>query len=150
MLGALAAIGAAAATAAPAEAATPAQIYRDLAQNGGQTRSYSGADVRAALKNASVQGYGNPIVVVTLKPAVETQRPATGVAGAQATKTQGVAGAQKTVVRRPPLASTGMRSGTLPFTGRQLTGFAFMGLLLLGSGLLLRAAGRERTNRYRP
>ena len=141
MLGGLAAIGAAAVMAAPAGAATPNQVYTDLAKNG--VTHYSGADVRAALKNASVQGYGNPIVVVTLKPAVET-RTAPAAAGPG---TEGVAAAQKTVVRRAPLAAAAKRSGTLPFTGQQLTVLAVIGALLLCSGLLLRATAREKSNR---
>jgi hypothetical protein len=135
--GAIAALGAAAVLAAPAGAATPAQIYKDFEAHGKLTQRYSQSDLRATLWNAAVEGYGNPIVVVTLKPVIQAH-----VAGTKASKTMGVLGAQKTVTSHP-LASTAQR-GTLPFTGLQLTLLVLIGGALLGSGLLLRRTARAR------
>jgi hypothetical protein len=136
MIGGLATIGVAAVLAAPAGAATPAQVYKDFATHGKLTKSYSPNVLRATLRNAAVQGYGNPIVVVTLKPVIQEQL--------TQPRTVGVLGAQKTVTRRP-LAAAAQR-GTLPFTGMQLTFLVLVGGVLLGSGLLLRAsAARGRS-----
>jgi hypothetical protein len=41
--------------------------------------------------------------------------------------------------------STGGGSGTLPFTGAELALYAVIGLLILGSGLALRAYSARRT-----
>jgi hypothetical protein len=135
IIGGLATIGVAAVLAAPAGAATPAQIYKDFASHGKLTKSYSQSDLRATLRDASVEGYGSPTVVVMLRPVIQEQL-------TQPT-TSGVLGAQKTVTRRP-LAATAQR-GTLPFTGMQLTLFVLVGGGLLASGLLLRASARGRS-----
>jgi hypothetical protein len=132
LLGGLAALGGAAILAAPAGAATPGQIYRDIAADGALTGHYSKADLQSALKSASVQGYGNPLVVVTLKPVIAA-KPTEGLLGAQQTKTG------------RPLAAAARSQGTLPFTGAQLTVFAVIGALLLASGLLLRRTARDRS-----
>jgi hypothetical protein len=65
--------------------------------------------------------------------------------------TAGVAGAQKTVSRSAPARPSGVaplqttrRTGTLPFTGIQLTIFALVGLGLIAGGILLRTTGRRR------
>lgn len=47
-------------------AATPKQIYRDYADNGRLDGKYSKADIDRALKDAVLQGYGNPNVNVGL------------------------------------------------------------------------------------
>jgi hypothetical protein len=118
-----------------ASSATPRQIYADLAQHGKLTQHYSAADLARARQDASVQGYGSP-VVVTILPAATS-----GTAGAQ--HITGVTGTQKTVQQRAvvPAAKT---AGTLPFTGLQLTLFVAIGLALVGGGLLLRRTSRRK------
>jgi hypothetical protein len=128
--GSLAILGVAAVLAAPAGAATPAQVYKDFAAHGKLTKNYSPSVLRATLRDAAVEGYGNPTVVVMLRPVIQQHL-------TQPT-TQGVLGAQKTVTRKP-LAAVAQR-GTLPFTGMQLTFLVLVGGVLLGSGLLLRAS----------
>ena len=54
-------------------AAPPEEIYRDLADNGQLNGTYTQADLQAFLQSASVQGYGNPVVVVP--PPVVTETP---------------------------------------------------------------------------
>ena len=134
-IGGMAVLGVAAVLVAPAGAATPAQVYKDFATNGKLTRNYSPAVLRATLRNAAVEGYGNPIVVVTLKPVIQQRL--------TQPKTAGVLGAQKTVARAP-LAATAQR-GTLPFTGLQLTLLVLVGGALLAGGLLLRFTARGRS-----
>ena len=135
IIGGLATLGAAAVLAAPAGAATPTQVYKDFAAHGKLTQNYSQDVLKATLRNASVQGYGNPTVVVMLKPVIQQRL--------NQPRTAGVLGAQKTVTRRP-LATAAQRS-TLPFTGAQLTLFALIGAGLRGSGLLRRASARGRS-----
>lgn len=91
-----------------------------------------------------------PAVPLTPTPVV------TGVKGAQATvvsapakPTAGVQGANHTV-RAPvtksaaaPIATT-KSSGTLPFTGAQLSLFLLVGLALVATGLLLRSTARPK------
>ena len=62
-----------------AVAATPQQIYRDYADNGKLDQSYSKADLQAALKYATAQGY----------PRVGVQGAVQQALGAQAVKTSG-------------------------------------------------------------
>ncbi len=133
--GTLATLGVAAVLAAPAGAATPAQVYKDFATHGKLTKHYSQSELRATLRDAAVEGYGNPTVVVMLRPVVQQQlnKPATN----------GVLGATKTVTRRP--LATVAQQGTLPFTGMQLTMLVLIGGVLLGSGLLLRGTARGRS-----
>ena len=135
IIGGLATLGVAAVLAAPAGAATPAQVYKDFATHGKLTKSYPQNVLRATLRNAAVEGYGNPTVVVMLKPVIQQQL--------NQPRTAGVLGAQKTVARKP-LAAVGQR-GTLPFTGMQLTFLVLVGGALLGSGLLLRGSARGRS-----
>ena len=111
---------------APTAGADPSQVYRDYADNGRLDQAYSAEQVKEALGSAVVQGYGNPVANVGLK-----------------NSGTGVAGVQKSVGKRP-LAATRQR-GQLPFTGAELTIFAIGGILLLGSGLLLRVTARERS-----
>lgn len=125
------ALCAAALLAAPAGAATPAQMYKDLAAHGKLTKHYSQADLRAFQRNAAVQGYGSPVVTVVLHAVPQAPAPK-------------VLAARKTV-GHAPLATQATRS-TLPFTGQDLGLFALAGVLLLGSGLLLRATARRRPN----
>jgi len=135
IIGLLAALGAAAVLAASAGAATPAQVYKDFAAHGKLTQHYSPNVLRATLRDAAVEGYGNPTVVVMLRPVIQQRL-------TQPT-TSGVLGAQKTVARRP-LAAVAQR-GTLPFTGMQLSLLVLVGGALLGSGMLLRASARGRS-----
>ena len=65
--------------AAPAFGATPQQIYLDYADNGKLDRSYSKADLKAALKYSAAQGY----------PRVGVQGAVQQALGAQAVKTTG-------------------------------------------------------------
>jgi hypothetical protein len=109
-------------TAGSAVAATPRQIYLDLAQHGKLTKHYSAADLNRAAKNAALQGYGG----------VGSQPVVAGVAGAQAAN----GGA----------APATQASGSLPFTGLQLTAFMVIGLALVGGGILLHRAGRGRSS----
>src|SRR3954447_20151194 len=62
-----------------ASAGTPQQIYRDYADNGRLDRAYSKADLQAALKSASLQGY----------PRVGVQGAVQQALGAQAVKARG-------------------------------------------------------------
>jgi hypothetical protein len=121
----IATLATALAVAVPAFGATPAQIYKDYADNGRLDRSYSKADLQRAVHDASVQGYGSPVVVAKMK---QKKKPTGGVAG------------QKT----PPGAVKAKRGG-LPFTGAQLGLFTIVGLALVGSGLLLRLTGRKKS-----
>jgi hypothetical protein len=87
----------------------------------------------SALPNASVQGYGG-VQVITIRPSSEVQ----GVAGASHTVKKGTAQSPAAA----PLSAT-HTSGTLPFTGLQLTIAVALGAALLGGGFLLRRAARE-------
>lgn len=121
-------------------AATPKEIYRDLADNGRLDRTYTQAEMSAFLKSATVQGYGNPVVVAP----PPSQRPPSGGDA----PTEGVAGEQQTFVSSedeaaPALAETAT-AGTLPFTGAELGLFALVGGVLLLGGIALRASARQR------
>ena len=107
--------------AVPAFGATPDQIYRDFADNGSLDANYSKADLTRALHDASVQGYGSPVVVAKMK---QKKKPTGGVAGR----------------KNPP---AGVKGGGLPFTGAELGLFTVVGIALIGSGLLLRLTGRK-------
>lgn len=108
----------------PAFAASPGQIYKDYADNGQLDGNYSASDLQRALKDASVQGYGSPVVIIKMK-----QKPKGGVSG------------EKT----PPRGTQPVPRGGLPFTGAQLGLFTVVGLALVGSGLLLRLTGRKKS-----
>lgn len=145
-------------------AATPEEIYKDLADNGRLDGTYTQAELQAFLQSASVQGYGNPVVVATpptvtpptVTPAVTpaaTPAPDSGVAGTSKTivtkaKTNAAAkpAAQVAGVVSPtqaPLQQTATAE-TLPFTGAELGLFAIVGGALLLGGLLLRSSARQR------
>jgi hypothetical protein len=104
--------------AAPVQAATPRQIYLDYADNGRLDGTYSPAELRRALEDAAIAGYGGPAAVV-LRPTVE--RRLNGVLGAQATS--------------PAPAGQG---GALPFTGVDLMLIVAGGGTLLACGLAIR------------
>lgn len=141
-------------------AATPEEIYKDLADNGRLDGTYTQAELQAFLQSASVQGYGNPVVVATpptvtpptVTPAV-TPAPDSGVAGTSKTI---VAKAKTNAAAKPaaqvagavsptqaPLQQTATAE-TLPFTGAELGLFAIVGGALLLGGLLLRSSARQR------
>jgi hypothetical protein len=118
-----------------------------IADNG---NSAANAPLPNAALDASVQGYGG-VQVITIRPSSQVQ----GVAGAQHTskKTPTCAelaaqgGTQGALYKRmcshaAPLSAT-HTSGTLPFTGLQLTIAVALGVALLGGGFLLRRAARE-------
>jgi hypothetical protein len=111
--------------AVPAFGATPDQIYKDFADNGTLDSNYSKADLTRAVHDASVQGYGSPVVVAKMK---QKKKPTGGVAGK----------------KNPPGAVKA--KGGLPFTGAQLGLFTVVGLALIGSGLLLRLTGRKKSS----
>lgn len=111
--------------AVPAFGATPDQIYKDFADNGTLDSNYSKADLTRAVHDASVQGYGSPVVVAKMK---QKKKPTGGVAGK----------------KNPPGAVKA--KGGLPFTGAQLGLFSVVGLGLIGSGLLLRLTGRKKSS----
>jgi hypothetical protein len=125
------AAAAAALLAAPvATAATPKQIYRDAATHGKLTHHYSAAQLQAALKDATIQGYGPKVVKVVIQKGAVKQI-VTGPSG-------GVAGAQQS------LGATKARS-TLPFTGAQLWLFALVGIALVAGGALLKTTARQKS-----
>ncbi len=121
-------------TASAAAGANSRQIYTDYADNGRLDRTYSSGQLRSALKDAWVQGYGNPSVLVGVKPAVHT------VLRSSSKRAPVTLAAQSS---KSPLSST-QRARTLPFTGFDL-GLLFAGgaaLLLVGGGL--RRVTREK------
>lgn len=122
--GLIATLAAALALAVPAFGATPSDIYKDYADNGRLDANYSKAELKRALQDATVQGYGSPVVVTKMK---QKTKPSGGVEGKKA----------------PP---SGVKaSGGLPFTGAQLGLFTVVGLALVGSGILLRLTGRKKS-----
>jgi hypothetical protein len=119
----IATFAAALALAVPAFGATPSQIYKDYADNGTLDANYSKADLTRAVHDASVQGYGSPVVVAKMK---QKKKPTGGVAG-----------------RKSPPGAVKAEGG-LPFTGAQLGLFTIVGLALVGSGFLLRLTERKK------
>ena len=103
-------------------AATPEDIYKDLADNGQLDGTYTQAELQAYVQSASVQGYGNPVVIVTVPPTTITQVtppavvptaivPPAAVAPVVAAPVEtpaapvsGVAGTTKTIVKAKPKA----------------------------------------------
>jgi hypothetical protein len=107
-------------------AADSQAIYQDLA-DGHASRHYSQADLKAAAKDAMVEGYGGV--------AAQTARPAVAAQALTANRSRAAGNS---------LTQTNTASAsTLPFTGVQLGVFAALGLALLGGGLLLRRAARD-------
>jgi opacity protein-like surface antigen len=107
-----------------ATAASPSEIYADYADNGRLDRAYSDSDLRNALNDAAVQGYGKPTVTPGMRGEIEEQL------GEANTASQDV--------------DTVGRTSTLPFTGVDLA------LLTVGAGfLLLLGLGFRRLGRPR-
>jgi hypothetical protein len=100
-----------------ATAASPREIYADYADNGRLDRTYSRSDLRSALNDAAIQGYGKPTVVGGLRGEIQEELGEGGVAGA----TAGSGGVD----------AVGRSGGTLPFTGVDLA------LLTAGAGFLV-------------
>lgn len=107
-----------------ATAAAPSEIYADYADNARLDRTYSDSDLRNALNDAAVQGYGKPTVTPGMRGAIEEQL------GEENTASQDV--------------DTVGETTTLPFTGVDLA------LLTIGAGfLLLLGLGFRRLGRAR-
>src|SRR3954447_14787813 len=51
----------------PAVGATPKEIYKDYADNGQLDKQYSQSDLQRVLHDASVQGYGSPVIIIKVK-----------------------------------------------------------------------------------
>lgn len=102
-------------------AASPNEIYADYADNARLDRTYSDSDLRNALNDAAVQGYGKPTVTPGMRGEIEEQ------------------------LGTEDVGAVGRTGGTLPFTGVDLA------LLTVGAGFLLllglgfRRLGRVRT-----
>ena len=56
-----------------ATAASPSDIYADYADNGRLDQNYSDSDLRNALTDAAVQGYGKPTVTPGMRGEIEEQ-----------------------------------------------------------------------------
>jgi hypothetical protein len=106
--------------ASAATAATPNTIYRDYEDNGRLDGRYSVADLRAALQNPSIQGYGRP----TLEPEMRRE-------------------IEEELGEQESLGSVGEQP-TLPFTGFDLALLTVGGAMLLAVGLGLRRVARNK------
>jgi len=134
------------ALAGTAAAATPRQIYADAADNGKLDHTYSKADLARASHDATIAGYGNQIIQITIKP---KQKPVTQPAAEQIVKPKKPAPRQ---VFTPPKSATPAAAvtppkGSLPFTGAELGVFLAVGISLVAAGFLLRMMGRRSTSR---
>ena len=83
-----------------ATAASPREIYADYADNGRLDRTYSDSDLRNALNDAAVQGYGKPIVTEGMRGEIQGQLAVSPSS--------------------PGLDTVGKTGGSLPFTGVDL------------------------------
>ena len=99
-----------------AAAASPREIYADYADNGRLDRTYSQGELRNALNNAAVQGYGKPTVTAGMRGEIQDELKDTGGGGVD---------------------TVGRSGGSLPFTGIDLALLSAGGgfLVLLGWGL---------------
>lgn len=103
-----------------ATAASPSEIYADYADNSRLDRTYSDSDLRNALNDAAVQGYGKPTLTPGMRGEIEEQ------------------------LGSEDVGAVGRTGGTLPFTGVDLA------LLTVGAGfLLLLGLGFRRLGRVR-
>ena len=113
-------------------AASPQKIFADIADNGVLDGHFSTGDLQRALHDATVSGYGNPIIVITQQQQQQgAGRPSSG-------RTQ--------VFTPPSRVSGGGRSvsrSALPFTGAELATFVAIGLALIAGGVLLRLTARR-------
>jgi hypothetical protein len=144
-------------SASAASATSPTTIYKDYADNGRLDGRYSAADLRAALKNAVIQGYGGPNgeqVAGKIKKQIGSKKVPTVKTRAPAAKagSRGVKGGGAVKVTAPPVkvtappakvkVSPAQKHGTLPFTGRDLALITAASLALVLFGLGLRQLGR--------
>jgi hypothetical protein len=120
-----------------AAAATPGQIYADLAANGRLDRTYSKSDLARYQHDATIAGYGNKVITITIKP--KQQKP---VAVVKPTTKQAVAPKQQA----PRQVFTPPQRSALPFTGSQLVTFLALGFVFLAGGFLLRMMTRNRSS----
>lgn len=99
--------------------ATPQQIYKDYADNGRLDGNYSSADLKRALKDAVVQGYGAP-TSAGIAPTIKKKLSGQGVSPSH----KSLPGAKRV-------------NGALPFTGLDLALMVTggLGLLTLGAGM---------------
>jgi hypothetical protein len=102
-------------TVSTAASASPREIYADYADNSRLDQTYSESDLRKALADTTIQGYGKPTVKTGLRPAIQQQ-----------------------------LGAVGQSGGTLPFTGVDLALLTAGAGLLLLFGLGFRRLGRVR------
>ena len=142
---------------------TSGGIVTTTSQNGCQTittkvcaNGVAGSQTTETGPNGTTTSGPAPVCTTTHAPVPLV--PVSGVAGVQHTSTStpavrpvGVKGAQHTV-KTPvvqsaaaPLAAA-KKTGTLPFTGIQLTLFLLVGLGLVATGLVLRATGRRSSS----
>jgi hypothetical protein len=129
-----------------AAAATPRQIYADAADNGHLDRSYSKADLARANHDATIAGYGNQIIKITIKP---KQKPVTQPAAEQIVKPKKPTPHQKFTPPKNAVPATAVAppKGALPFTGAELGLFLAVGIALVAGGFLLRIMGRRSVDR---
>ena len=129
-----------------AAAATPRQIYADAADNGRLDHTYSKADLARASHDATIAGYGNQIIKITIKP---KQKPVTQPAAEQIVKPKKPTPRQVFTPPRNAAPATAVKPprGALPFTGAELGLFLAVGISLVGAGFLLRLMGRRSPDR---
>jgi len=134
------------ALAGTAAAATPRQIYADAADNGKLDRTYSKADLARASHDATIAGYGNQIIKITIKP---KQKPVTQPAAEQIVKPKKPAPRQVFTPPKNAAPATAVKppTGALPFTGAELGLFLAVGISLVAAGILLRLMGRRSSER---
>ena len=97
-----------------AAAASPRDIYADYADNRRLDQTYSESDLRKALADTTIQGYGKPTIKSGIRPAILQQ-----------------------------LGAVRQASGTLPFTGADLAVVTAGAGFLLLFGLGFRRLGRS-------
>jgi hypothetical protein len=135
-----------------ATAATPEQIYADAADNGRLDRSYSAADLARYQHDATVAGYGNKIIKITVKPKVQ---PEIKPAAKQEVKPKKTMPHQvfrpttkQAVARQTPAPQQVFAppKSALPFTGSELATYVGLGISLVAGGFLLRMLARRRSS----
>jgi hypothetical protein len=145
--------------AAPALADSPAQVYTDFASDGTLSCGHSRAALRAALHDASLQQYGDPLTSVQMKLAIRKQlagscsliaseRPTGSTGAARAQSSPGVPPSEPTGPKQQarkrqrgsslePTQEAEESAATSSSAGSEQSG----GMILLGIGLLLVALG---------
>lgn len=125
----------------PAGANTTRDIAKDL-KDGRLDATYTKGELEAYIRDAVVQGYGNPVTQPAAPAAASGggDQPTTGVAGAGQTESP-----QSSGPTTGALDEVG-QVGSLPFTGVDLALLTLGGLALVGLGLGARRFG-AKTNR---